>query len=180
MNSKYIFSSNRLGFRKFNNSDVDPFFKLNSDPEVMKYFPSTLDMEETQHLITRINLHIEEYGFGFFAVDHLDSNTFAGFLGLKKTNFTAEFTPCVEIGWRLSKDFWNHGLATEGAQRCLEFAFSNLKLKDIYSFTALLNLPSERVMQKIGMHKIGEFEHPSVEDLHPLKRHCLYKITNND
>tara|TARA_R100001591_G_scaffold2681_2_gene6771 strand:+ start:6167 stop:6706 length:540 start_codon:yes stop_codon:yes gene_type:complete len=177
MNDPYFFTSNRLGFRKFNDSDLNPFFEINSDPEVMKHFPSVLNIEQTELLIKKINNHIEEHGYGFFAVDLLPENTFIGFIGLKNSSFEADFTPCVEIGWRLDKKYWNQGLATEGSARCLDFAFSDLNVVEVYSFTALLNKASERVMQKIGMKKIGEFDHPLVEDNHPLKAHCLYRIS---
>tara|TARA_R110002124_G_scaffold47149_1_gene140657 strand:- start:7679 stop:8245 length:567 start_codon:yes stop_codon:yes gene_type:complete len=173
----YFFESRRLGFRKFKDSDLEAFYKMNSDEEVMKYFPSLLDRAQTQHLMKSINQHIQDHGFGFFAIDLLASDKLIGFIGLKKTSFNADFTPCVEIGWRLDKNFWEKGLTTEGAQRCLKFAFSELGLKEVVSFTPMLNKPSERVMQKIGMIKISEFDHPSIEDLHPLKRHCLYIST---
>ena len=176
--SNYLFTSQRLGFRKFHLGDSDNFYSMNSNDEVMRYFPSLLTKDQSDSLLDRINTHIDENGFGFLAVDHLDTNTFIGFIGLKRTNFEADFTPCVEIGWRLIPDFWNQGLASEGASRCLEFAFSALQLNEIYSFTPLLNKPSERVMQKIGMIKVGEFEHPLVEDGHPLKTHCLYISSN--
>jgi ribosomal-protein-alanine N-acetyltransferase len=176
MNDQYFFTSERLGFRNFMDSDLIPFHKMNSDPEVMKYFPSVLVKEQTRSLMDRINNHITEHGFGFFAVDLLSENIFIGFIGLKRTNFIADFTPCVEIGWRLDKNYWNQGLASEGATRCLEFAFSDLNLYEIYSFTPLLNKASERVMQKIGLKKTGEFNHPLIEDKHPLKAHYLYRI----
>jgi ribosomal-protein-alanine N-acetyltransferase len=175
--SSYLFESERLGFRKFKTSDLDPFFKMNSDQEVMKYFPSLYDKEQTMALMDNINDHIDKHGFGFFAIDILSTNTFIGFIGLKRTDFKADFTPCVEIGWRLDKNYWNQGLATEGALRCLEFAFDHLHLDSIYSFTAIVNIPSERVMKKIGMTKIDEFDHPLLDDGHILKKHCLYHLT---
>ncbi len=177
MNDRYFFTSKRLGFRKFKDSDFDFFYSMNSDSEVMKHFPSVLDKEQTLSLMNRINDHIDERGFGFYAVDLLSENAFIGFIGLKRTNFEADFTPCVEIGWRLDKKYWNRGLATEGSARCLDHALSHLNLDEVYSFTSLHNKASERVMQKIGMKKIGEFDHPLVEDHHPLKAHCLYRIS---
>jgi len=176
MNKHYFFTSKRLGFRKFRDADFELFSKMNSDPEVMRFFPSTRNQIEVRNLMQAINTHIDQHGFGYFAVDHLETNHFIGFIGLKKTSFQSFFTPCVEIGWRLDSSYWNQGYASEGAERCLEFAFSELGIKEIYSFTSLLNKPSERVMQKIGMNKINEFDHPLVEDNHPLKRHCLYYI----
>lgn len=139
----YFFNSERLGFRSFNETDLDSYLELNNDPGVMKYFPSTLDRVQTLNSMNTINKHINDHGFGFFAVDHPPTNSFIGFIGLKRTDFDADFTPCVEIGWRLDKNYWNQGLATEGAKRCLEFAFSDLGLKEIYSFTPLINKPSE-------------------------------------
>lgn len=180
MNDQYFFTSERLGFRNFMDSDLIPFHKMNSDPEVMKYFPSVLVKEQTRSLMDRINDHITEHGFGFFAIDLLSEKNFIGFIGLKRTNFIADFTPCVEIGWRLDKNYWNQGLATEGASKCLDFAFNESDLNDIYSFTALVNFPSERIMQKIGMNKISEFNHPLLENSHPLNPHCLYHLTKKD
>lgn len=177
MNEPYFFTSKRLGFRKFKDSDFEFFYSMNSDPEVMKYFPSVLNKEHTRSLMNRINAHIDEYGYGFYAVDLLSENVFIGFIGIKRTNFEADFTPCIEIAWRLDKKYWNRGLATEGAARCLDYAFSVLSFDEIYSFTSLHNKASESVMHKIGMKKIGDFDHPLVENNHPLKAHCLYRIS---
>ena len=90
--------------------------------------------------------------------------------------FDVDFAPAIEIGWRLIPEVWNKGYATEAALACLEYAKTVLKLKELYSFTSLPNKRSERVMQKIGMVKTKEFDHPLVESGHPLLRHVLYKI----
>ncbi len=176
----YFFSSPRLGFRKFQESDIETFVEMNADSEVMEFFPSTLTEEESIELTTKINDHIKDHGFGFFAVDHLKSKEFIGFIGMKKVDFETDFTPAVEIGWRLHKKFWNKGLATEGAERCLKFAFNVLEIEEIVSFTSLNNSPSEKVMQKIGMTKAGEFTHPKLGKEHLLSKHCLYRLTKNE
>ena len=80
-----------------------------------------------------------------------------------------------KIGWRLCENSWGRGYATEGARACLDYAFRQLQLPEIYSFTSLPNRRSERVMQKIGLQKIGEFDHPLVPAGHPLLRHVLYR-----
>ncbi len=176
----YYFISDRLGFRSFNEHDVNALHNINSDKESMKYFPSTLTMQETENLIQKIKDHIRKHTFGFFAVDHLKDDKMIGFIGLKHTNFEADFTPCIEIGWRLNKEYWNQGLATEGAKRCLNLAFNDLSLNKMVSFTTLGNYPSERVMQKIGMKKVYEFDHPALKSESPLKRHCLYSLTRKE
>ncbi len=172
----HLFTSQRLGFRQWQISDKAPYAAMNANPKVRQYFPSTLSVRESNASYDRLKSHIKQNGFGFFAVDLLSTNEFAGFIGFVKTPFEADFTPCVEIGWRLRESLWNQGLATEGALRSLEYAFENWDFDSIYSFTAVQNKPSERVMQKIGMHKVKEFDHPKVPAYSPLLRHVLYKI----
>lgn len=167
----------RLILRQWKEADYDPFVQLNMDKDVMEFFPSVSTKEESVAQIVRATDHINEYGFGFFAVERKDNNHFIGFTGLNHPRFESYFTPCVEIGWRLSKDNWNSGFATEAAKACLQFGFDTLKLSEIYSFTAVNNIRSENVMKKIRMIKEGYFEHPSVEDGHILKKHVLYKTS---
>ncbi|MCL4154756.1 UNVERIFIED_CONTAM: hypothetical protein GTU68_009560 [Idotea baltica] len=150
---------------------------MNQDPEVMRFFPNTLTAEETKGLIERLQKHFDEYGFTFYAVDHLADGEFIGFLGLVRAIFESSFTPCNEIGWRLRKEYWGQGLATEGAKACLDYGFSNLGFNEVYSFTATINPPSENVMKKLRMTKVGEFDHPKLAMDSPLLRHVLYKIT---
>jgi RimJ/RimL family protein N-acetyltransferase len=83
-----------------------------------------------------------------FRVDKLENNEFIGFIGLSEKSFEAEFTPCIDIGWRLSSEEWNKGYATEGAKRCLEYANEVLKLEKIVSIAPKINVKSERVMEK--------------------------------
>jgi RimJ/RimL family protein N-acetyltransferase len=167
----------RLVLRQWKETDQEPFVQLNMDNDVMEFFPSLSTKEESLAQIARVVDHINEYGFGFFAVERKDNNRFIGFTGLSHPRFESHFTPCIEIGWRLSKANWNQGFATEAAKACLQFGFDTLKLSEIYSFTAVNNIRSENVMKKIGMIKEGYFEHPSVEDGHILKKHVLYKIS---
>ena len=152
---------------------------MNADPYVMKYFPYLMTKEQTMVMIERIKTHFEKNGFGLYAVDELATGQFIGFIGFSTATFESDFTPCTEIGWRLRKEAWNKGFATEGALACLEYGVPKFGLKDIYSFTAVLNKPSERVMQKIGMTKIGEFAHPRVSESSPLRPHVLYKISSS-
>lgn len=172
----YYFKSSRLGFRHWSDKDVAPFALLNADPEVMEYFPAPLQYPETEKFVERINAHFDEYGYGLYAVDSIADNAFIGFIGLSHPRFESPFTPCVEIGWRLAKEYWNKGYATEGANACLDYGFNTLKIGEILSFTAVQNVRSENVMKKIGMQKIGEFDHLALPGSW-LERHVLYKKT---
>ena len=155
---------------------MEPLAALNADPAAMEYFPSTLTRDETAAMIARFSAHFEEYGYCFFPVDLLETGECIGFIGISNPRFESYFTPCVEIGWRLSRSVWGKGLATEGALGCLEYAFSSLDIPRIYSFTSIHNHRSQRVMIKAGMEQIGEFDHPSISEGHWLQRHVLYSL----
>lgn len=171
----YIFQSERLGFRTWQESDIPLLAELNADPEVMEFFPKIRTLEETVALVDRIKAHMAAHGYCFYAVDELASGAFIGFIGLMRPNFDCWFANYPEIGWRLRKAHWNKGYATEGAKRCLEYGFETLDFPEIYSYTALPNLRSERVMQKIGMEKVEIFEIPTLPEGHWLRTHVLYK-----
>lgn len=178
--NRYIFESPRLGFRMWKESDREIFARMNANNEVMRYFPKTLDSRETDDFLYRVQEHFKEKGYGLWAVELKDTKEFIGFIGLLNATFEADFTPCVEIGWRLDNKYWNKGYATEGAKACLEYGFNKLNLSSIYSFTAEINKPSENVMKKIGLKKVGGFKHPKVEASSPLKPHVLYKISKEE
>jgi len=167
----------RLLLRGWRASDREPFAEMNADPLVMRYFPATLKAAETDALLERIRDHWERRGFGLWAASLKGADEFAGYIGLWAPAFEAPFTPCVEIGWRLAARFWNRGLATEGAAAVLRFAFERLGMDEVVSFTTLGNLPSRRVMEKIGMLRdpAEDFDHPRIPEGHPLRRHVLYR-----
>ena len=173
--SKYLFKSKRLGFRNWLDADLEPMAALNADSDVMEYFPSTQSKEKTRDFILRMQKLFSRKGHCYFAVEELEKNQFIGFIGLGEQTFEASFTPCVDIGWRLAKRFWGNGYATEGAKRCLEFAFEDLGLSEINSIASISNVKSTNVMKKIGMKKVLEFEHPILKDYPELIKCVLYQ-----
>ena len=171
-----ILETPRLILRHWKRQDYAPYIALNMDADVMEFFPSVSTEEQTLQQIERFTSHIIEHGYGFFAVERKDNNQFIGFTGLSHPRFDSYFTPCVEIGWRLSKANWGYGFATEAATACLTYGFTTLALDEIYSFTSVLNKRSEQVMIKTGMKKQGFFDHPAIDGSSVLKKHVLYKI----
>ncbi|MBS1521534.1 MAG: GNAT family N-acetyltransferase [Bacteroidetes bacterium] len=169
----------RLVIRQWEEKDYESYINLNADPDVMEYFPSVKTPGETLAQVKRITEYIDQHGYGFWAVERKDNHQFIGFTGICEPGFQTHFTPCIEIGWRLSKENWGQGFATEAALASLDFGFEKLKLKKIYSFTSIHNHRSENVMQRIGMDKAGEFDHPLIADGHWLKKHVVYKIASN-
>lgn len=171
----YIIQTNRLGLRSWKESDKAPFFLMNSDAEVMKHFPSTLNRAQSDELWYWLNKHFADFGYTYFAVDLLDRSEFIGFIGLKKQTYQYKHTPFIDIGWRLSSNHWGKGYATEGASACLEFAFKELQLSDIYGVAVHTNIGSLKVMQKLGMKKIDEFVHPLMAEGHHMQPcHCYH------
>ena len=176
----YIFESERLFFRKWKEEDIKIFSDMNSDPTVMEYFPKILTEKESKQLYEKIVMDLDKNSYGLWAVELKNSNQFIGFIGFNYTTFKSDFTPCLEIGWRIKKEEWGKGYATEGAKASLNYGYHELGLDEIYSFTSKINQRSEKVMIKIGLNKIGEFEHPNIEEGNKLRRHVLYKIVKNE
>ena len=165
----------RLILRQWKETDHEPFIVLNGDKEVMEFFPVVKTREESLSQIERFVINIRTMGYGFFAVERKDNAQFIGFTGFAHPGFDSYFTPCVEIGWRLSKPNWGQGYATEAAGSCLEYGFETLSFCEIYSFTSVHNKSSEQVIIKTGMIKQGLFEHPDIEEGSILRQHVLYK-----
>ena len=179
MDINYIFESERLGFRRWKDSDKNAFSTMNADICIMQYFPTVLTKEESDSLISRFEKHINEKGFGIWAVERKEDNEFIGFIGMLEISMDVDFKGSIEIGWRLDKRFWKKGYAVEGAKACLDYGFNTLKIKEIYSFTAALNQPSETVMKRIGMTRIKEFNHPITGARSDDRCLFHYKIKNN-
>lgn len=165
----------RLLLRSWKPEDLPLFVAINKDVRVMRYFPAVLDESETKTFAGRIDDELRQKGWGLFAVELKATGEFIGYVGLHEIGFDSHFTPGIEIGWRLAADYHNRGFATEAAGVVLRFA-AKAGIRRLYSFTAKINRPSERVMQKIGMIKAGEFDHPKLSADSPLCTHVLYQI----
>ncbi|TCC20480.1 GNAT family N-acetyltransferase [Kribbella speibonae] len=171
-------TTDRLLLRNWRDSDREPFAALNADPAVMEHFPAPQTREQSDGLIDRTIPMIDERGWGLWALEVRDTGEFIGFTGLSVPSFEAHFMPAVEIGWRLAKGAWGNGYASEAARAALAHGFGPGGLDEIVSFTANPNVPSQRVMQRIGMvhDEPGDFDHPRIADGHRLQRHVLYRI----
>lgn len=168
----------RIVLRGWRQADLAPFARLNADPLVMAHLPARLGAAESNTLVhMRIVPEFTERGFGLWALEIPGVAPFAGFVGLHVPTFAADFSPCVEIGWRLASDYWGRGYATEAARVALRFGFETIRLDEIVSFTAVMNLRSIAVMERLGMRRDGEFDHPAVPTGHPLRRHVLYRAS---
>jgi len=167
----------RLKLRQWKIEDRPLFANINADPAVMKYYPRALSTKESNIMVQKFESLISERGWGFWAVEKIDAGEFIGFVGLHEPTYDLPVSPCVEIGWRLAKEYWGHGYASEAAKASLGIAFDRLDLSEVYSFTSVSNKKSRAVMERIGMININEnFEHPMILENSPLREHVLYKI----
>src|ERR1700722_14097324 len=138
----YIIETPRLGLRNWIDADTPEFIEMNRDSRVMEYFPRLLPAKETEEMIHRIKTHINTHSFGLWAAEIKETHEFIGYVGLAIPRFEADFTPCVEIGWRLAYKHWNKGYAQEAAFACLDYGLTHLNLDAVVSFTAVVNTRS--------------------------------------
>ncbi|GHB27181.1 N-acetyltransferase [Pseudovibrio japonicus] len=171
----------RLVLRKWEERDLDGLVEMNADPLVMEFFPSVMSRQDSERMFERLMFKQEKYGFGTPVVEERATGRFLGLCGLGIPSYPEPlpFDPCVEIGWRLIPDAWGRGIAQEASRIWLGFGFEILLLDEIVSFTAATNWRSEKVMQRLGMvrHASEDFNHPLIEEGHPLKRHVLYRLS---
>jgi RimJ/RimL family protein N-acetyltransferase len=168
----------RLILRRWRPADRAPFAAMNGDPAVMAHFPAPLTTAESDALADAIAAHHAARGFGLWALEIPGVAPFAGFVGLSVPSFSAPFTPCVEIGWRLAAAHWGHGYATEAGRAVLSYAWDALALDEVVSFTTAGNARSRAVMARLGMRydPAEDFDHPRLAAGHPLRRHVLYRV----
>ncbi|HXH58702.1 GNAT family N-acetyltransferase [Iamia sp.] len=168
----------RLRLRRWRDADLEPFAALNADPVVMEHFPAPLTREQSDAMVARIEETFGREEYGLWAVEVGATGAFAGFVGLWPATFNASFTPAVEIGYRLAREHWGEGYASEAARAALADGFERLGRAEIVSFTAVVNVPSQRVMEKLGMthDPDDDFDHPALPPGHRLRRHALYSL----
>jgi RimJ/RimL family protein N-acetyltransferase len=178
MSASVTLSNGRVCLRRWRDEDREAFAAMNSDARVMEFFRSCLSRVESDAMVDRIEKHFGEHGFGLWAVEVPGVAPFIGFAGLDVARFSAHFTPCVEVGWRLAFAHWRHGYATEAARLALGYAFGTLALSDVVSFTSAANHRSRAVMERLGMRRdpAEDFDYPSFPEGHPLRRHVLYRL----
>ena len=168
----------RLILREWRDSDRERYASFVADPEVRRFYPNLLDRRQADEMIDRFVAYLARDGYGLLAVERKADGAFMGDVGIVPVDMPIRGNPPVEIGWLLGKQFWGQGYAPEAASAWVHYAFSTLELAEMVAWTAVSNLPSQRVMQKIGMthHPEDDFLHPKIPDGHPLKPHVLYRI----
>jgi RimJ/RimL family protein N-acetyltransferase len=166
----------RLILRHWRDTDLPLFAEQNADPIVMRYLVGPLTREESDAYVARSQRDLAEAGICKWAVEAPGVAPFIGSVGLSRVRFEASFTPAVEVAWRLHRRYWGQGYATEAARAAIDDGFTRAGLREIVALTTLENMASQRVMEKLGMTRTIEFDHPNVAIDSPLRRHILYRL----
>jgi RimJ/RimL family protein N-acetyltransferase len=172
-----IIETPRLRLRPMTDADMEPFIAMAADPDVMRYVsPVPIARSMAEALATHARRLLDAKGYGYWTIDVTGGAPFGGVILLQDVEFTAAFTPAIEVGWLLPREQWGKGYASEGGRAALDYAFGTLNLSEVVALTAEGNLPSQRVMERIGMthNPLDDFDHPQALGT-PLKRCVLYR-----
>jgi RimJ/RimL family protein N-acetyltransferase len=171
----------RLILRPWRESDLAPFAEMNADPRVRKHLNGVIDQAASDAEAGRIQAHIEQHGWGYWAIEVPGVAPFIGFAGVNSARYPLPGLGegWADIGWRLHHDHWGHGYATEAAFAALDEAFTTAGLSEVVSFTTPANKRSRRVMERLHMvhDPAGDFDHPNIPEGSADRRHVLYRIT---
>jgi ribosomal-protein-alanine N-acetyltransferase len=154
--SSFLFETQRLGFREFSPNDSVDLFRLNSDPDVIRFTgdPPFASEQEAHNFV----LGYDKYkidGFGRWAVINKSNQEFLGWSGLNRIDANADADAEVDLGYRFFRSAWGQGFATEAAQACLDYGFRHLGLSRIIARALPENIGSWRVLEKVGMKFTG-------------------------
>ncbi|MBN8999601.1 MAG: GNAT family N-acetyltransferase [Rhizobiales bacterium] len=173
--------TDRLILRQWEDRDVDAFAAINADAEVMRFFPAPLTHEETVAYVERMR-SFDDTGLGFRAVEEKATGDLVGVVGMAPVGPLMPVAPAIEIGWRLARRHWGKGYASEAARAWLAYGFGTMAFDEIIAFTFAGNLPSRRVMERLGMSydPAVDFDHPALPAGHPLAPHVTYRLRRDD
>jgi RimJ/RimL family protein N-acetyltransferase len=172
-----VITTPRLVLRPFEDADRQPFFELNTHPLVVESLGVAPSRAESEAMVDRYTAELEREGWSFWAVSERGHPVLIGMVGLHRVPPRLPCAPAVEVGWRLHPGSWGHGYATEAARAALDAGFA-AGIEEIVAFTTTRNTRSQAVMRRIGMVRDpdADFDHPSLPEGSPLRRHVLYRI----
>ncbi len=175
-----VIETERLLLRQWEPADREVWASMCADPHVVEFLGPPLERSVALAQTERLARRLAARGYGWWVAEVKQSGECAGVIVLQDVPFAASFTPAIEVGWHLAFDHWKKGYAIEGGRAALDFAFRVLDCKRVVAMTALSNLRSQRVMERIGMTRDPatdfDFDHPLVPAASPLRRHVLYRI----
>ena len=172
---KICAETDRFILREILPTDVEGLYELDSDPVVHQYLGNkpVSDRKQIIDVITFIRQQYKDNGIGRWAIIDKKTNEFIGWTGLKfVTNLTNNHVNYYDLGYRLIRKYWGQGIATETAIAALDYAFTILKVEEVFAAASCENIGSNRILQKIGLNIIETFYYEDIK--------CnWYKIDNS-
>ncbi|MEM9719162.1 MAG: GNAT family N-acetyltransferase [Bacteroidota bacterium] len=162
-----ILETRRLILEELQNDRLDDLANLLANEKVHKFFPKTLDREESKEFLEKVQRRQQEDGVSFWAVIRKEDMRFLGICGLLKQLIDGQTE--IEVGYRLDDAFWGNGYGTEAAKGCIEYARETMGLRSVISLILPQNKPSIRVAEKNGL-KLEK------ESLFHGQMHGVYRI----
>ena len=166
---KFHIETERLILRSLELTDIDGIFELDSNKEVHKYLGKNpiSTKKQAEENINFINKQYAELGIGRFACIEKSSGDFIGWSGLKLNVGEKEalngYQNFVDIGYRFIPKYWKKGYGFESAKACLEFGFNNMNYDIIYGAADVENTGSNKILSKIGLNFMNEFDYKTVK-----------------
>jgi RimJ/RimL family protein N-acetyltransferase len=164
----------RVLLRQWRDDDREPYAAINADPEVMRYLGPLRSREESDRTVDWASGLIAKHGWGLWAVEVVGGPPFIGVVGLNETDDIPG--GAVEVSWKLAREHWGKGYATEAAREAVRFGFEQLDLDEIVSMTVPANLRSRRVMERLAMTHDPDDDFDRPEEPPELTRHVLYRL----
>lgn len=152
--------SDRLLLRQINMNDLDAFFKLDSDEDILRYIgiPPVQNIEESKARIESLIQEYEKYKTARLAVIDKSNSEFMGWCGLKYYPYeVCGVTNFYDLGYRFLKEYWGQGFATESSVICLKEGFERLQISEVYASAELRHNGSVNVLIKLGFEKIDQY-----------------------
>ncbi len=153
----------RLRLRVWRESDRDAFAALNSDPEVMADLGGPLSRAQSDRKLERFSSSFAQRGLGRFVIESHEG-AFLGYSGVMPVREGHPLNPNHEIGWRLMRQAWGQGYASEAAQAALHDAFTRIGLREVLAYTAPNNLRSQAVMKRLNLRRDPARDFTEMED----------------
>ncbi|HEV8051321.1 MAG TPA: GNAT family N-acetyltransferase [Parachlamydiaceae bacterium] len=166
----------RLNLRVWNDLDVNDIHSIMQDPDV-NYFLQRHNLDklpQIELIANKANENISKDGYGYFICEHRETKEVIGMVGLNYVDIPEDSFPCYTISWILKKSSWGKGYATEAARALMIHGFEILHLPKIFACTTWNNTDSEKVMKRLGMEFVKEFEFPGFEKNDLFCKHVLY------
>jgi len=171
-----VIETERLILRPWRPADRAPFVAMSADPAVMETLGGVLSEAEALGYIERSQKGMLWFGYGRWAVERRADGAFIGAVGLAPIHSSLPLPAGFEMGWRLVRDAWGQGYASEAARAAIADGFGRGGLTEVFAFTSTPNQRSQAVMARIGMQRAAalDFDHPALAPDHPMRRHLVW------